>query len=264
MSLRCIVFLIAILCFPTILHAGDLSHSDAGLRQYPMRAVKSNYRLEQQLFSGMIGIAGRGARGEVLLTLETVPAPDGTYMVSCVATAGRQVIPGVGRPVQSALWKCISTVDSKCSVSKEEIVELGTQSSNLSVEMRDSTMFGISKVITSRKDGEIIRELMIGKDEIVTTLFQVAVFVGTIASLPQEGMKIRWVLNGMPHPMVVTRNTNELRSFIISRDDLATNSEAETLRLRFDFGDGRDNFSLPSRIVFIAEGRQLEIVGMED
>ena len=223
-----------------------------------------DFGARHRLLASLIGKAGQGAGGAIVLTLETTPAGDGGYTVSCEVSAEKRLVHGVGRPTQSVLWRCLTAMDVTGSVSHEAIMEHGKQTGEMTVELRDSPMFGASKVITSKEGGEMTRELMIGANEIITTLFQVAAFAGTLYSLPEEGVKIRWVLNGMPHPMIATRDTDTPRSFTMSRDNSGESTGTEMLRIRFVFPEGSEAFALPKRIVFMLGGRQLEIVGMEE
>lgn len=256
--------LIVASCLAVTLHAGESTHIDVGSNRLPMRAASMNYRFEQTFLMSLIGKAGQGAGGNIVLTLKTEPTENGGYTVSCEATTEKQLVSGVGRPMQSVLWRSLTTMDGMDSVVHEAILEHGTQTKDMTVELRDSAMFGANKVITSREGGTMTRELMIGANEIVTTFFQVAAFVGTLSSLPKEGMRIRWVLNGMPHPMIVTRDAEAPRSFTMSRDNVDGNSEMELLKLRFIFADDSEDFALPKRILFISGNRQLEVVRMEE
>ena len=112
------------------------------------------------------------------------------------------------------------------------------------------------------RKGKLINELSVSPDEIITTFGQIVAFMGTIKDLPAQGIKVRWVAEGKPLPVLIKKTTISNGYILTMYKAVALADEKEGTRplLQFYFDKVSQEFSFPSKIVMDVNGIDLEIV----
>ena len=236
------------------------SRPGAAYSQHSMRQVGASYRMELGTLGSLLGRAGPGGSAGARLKYSLVPDGEGGFSLDCAIAATRRIVPGVGAPVEKPLWQSRSRMDARASVTGEWIGapgEDGAGATELTVSLEESPLLGKNKVIRLLDNGRVRSELMVGPDEPIATLFQIAVFAGTLAGVPEEGIRVRWVLNGKPIPALLKSDREAAGDILMLRDDLDDSGARADPILRFVFAGDASGFALPDAIIFRIEGREM-------
>ena len=133
---------------------------------------------------------------------------------------------------------------------------------DLTVSLEKQFVLGASKVLRRYKNGKLINELSVSPDEIITTLGQIVVFIGTVNSIPPEGLKLRWTTDGKPLPVLLKKNTQTGQGLVwsVHRADNTLKDELKARPfLRFSISPEKE-FRYPDEIVMDINGTELKIV----
>lgn len=144
--------------------------------------------------------------------------------------------------------------DSKKSEKKSEKkkTEEKPRLESVSVAIEDDSIFGECKTVSLKWDNGKTRESLISADSIVTSFLHIAVWVGTLKDLPQNGQEIRWLFDGDPFPMMIRRERGENGDFyVVTRgESISTEKNKDQHVFKFFFENAKNGLSMPDRIEF--------------
>ena len=117
---------------------------------------------------------------------------------------------------------------------------------------------------------ELDTELMIAPEEIVTTFTQLPIYIGTLQSLPINGIKVRWTAFGKPLPVRVKLKTasDGGRWYEVYKEEPASDegvaSEGGQLLVKLFYNNEKPGFSFPSQIVLLVGGNEMVMQKAEE
>ena len=239
------------------------------LTQHPLKKSRAVYKIEGPLaleFMKQMNIAGNA---QSMISYDVFPGKNNVWNLKIDISDSKNSV---------LIYRVI--MDKNANVEKEQIdsTEYVQQSSgylfkkkkqisktnkeNLTVSIENQSFLGKSKILRRTRNGKLINELSVSPDEIITTFGQIVAFMGTIKDLPFQGIKVRWVAEGKPLPVLIKKSITPNGYVLTMFKAVALTDEKEEIRplLQFYFDKASQEFSLPSKIVMDVNGIDLEIV----
>ena len=132
----------------------------------------------------------------------------------------------------------------------------------LNVTIENQAIIGKSKVVRVQRDNGAVSELMVAPDDIITTLAQIVVWMGTVGNVPPEGISLRWTADGKPFPVVLKQKFVEGKKFfsLYRNDPTLKASLREKPIVEFVVGQNGKQFAYPEKIILDINGLTMEIV----
>ena len=155
-----------------------------------------------------------------------------------------------------------TAMDKVKGIFKETPKVLKKKIEKLKVSIEDQPVIGKSKVVRVQRDNGAVSELMVAPDDIVTTLAQIVVWMGTVNDIPSEGLALRWTADGKPFP-VVLRQKNEGGKRILSlyrNDPTQKELQKDCPIVSFVTSLNEKSFMYPEKIILDINGLTMEIV----
>ena len=103
---------------------------------------------------------------------------------------------------------------------------------------------------------------MVGPDDIVTTLAQIVVWMGTVGNVSPEGIALRWTADGKPFPVVMKQKIVEGKKiFSLFRNDPTQKTSLKDRSIvEFVVSQAEKQFVYPEKIILDINGLTMEIV----
>ena len=239
------------------------------LSQHPLKKSRAVYKFEGPLALEFMKQMNIGGNAQSMISYFVFPGKNNAWNLKIDITDGKNSV---------LTYRVI--MDKNANVDKEQIVstEYVQQSSgslfekkkqipktnkeNLTVSIENQSFLGKSKILRRTRNGKLINELSVSPDEIITTFGQIVAFMGTIKDLPSQGIKVRWVAEGKPLPVLIKKSITPNGYILTMYKAVALADEKEGTRplLQFYFDKISQEFSFPTKIVMDVNGIDLEIV----
>jgi hypothetical protein len=230
-----------------------------------MRPAAASYRISNSSLGSLIGGSISGSLDATRLEFVLSRAGTGNFVFQARIVTAKRIIPGMGAPVETLMWGSTSTLDANGSISKEiTYTNSENERSTLTVSLAESAFLGSNKVISFRNYDGQERELMVGPDDVITTLFQIAVFAGSLDHIPVAGVPVRWVSDGMPYPLLLKRDGRVVGNILAFKDDPDDEKAAKTPFIRLHFQKRAEEFGFPEKISFSINKFKVDIIKEEE